>query len=384
MNFEFATATRIVFGSGKIKEAADSARSMGKRVFLVTGKNPDRAEPLLASLKTNNIETTPFQIPTEPTTDIVMEGANAARNSQCDFVIGMGGGSVLDAAKAIAAFMTNDGELLDYLEVVGKGKPLAKQSAPWIAVPTTSGTGAEVTKNAVLSAESKRVKVSLRSPLLYARIAVVDPELTLGLPPSLTASTGLDALTQLIEPYVSIRANPVTDSLCVEGLRRCAKSLRRCYEKGSDTQARTDMALASLMGGLALANAGLGAVHGFASPIGGEFPAPHGAVCAALLPHVMDANIRSLLQRESANPVLKKFDEIARILTGKPQAEAKDGLSWIRDLCARFEIPSLQAYGIRSADLPGLVEKSARASSMKGNSIQLTPAELQDILESAL
>ncbi|MDA1277722.1 MAG: iron-containing alcohol dehydrogenase [Verrucomicrobia bacterium] len=384
MHFEFATAAHILFGPGTSSKIAAPARSMGARAFVVTGRDPERAQRIRADLISNHIDAIPFQVLREPTTDLVTMGAAAARNSHCDFVIGIGGGSVLDAAKAIAAFMTNPGDPLEYLEVVGQGKPLGNPPAPWIAVPTTAGTGAEVTKNSVLASESHQVKVSLRSPLLYARMAVVDPQLTLGLPPSMTASTGLDALTQLIEPYVSIRANPLTDAFCVEGLRCCARSLRRCFENGSDLAAREDLSFASLLSGLALANAGLGAVHGFASPIGGAFTAPHGAVCAALLPHVIDVNIRALRQREPENRILRRFDEVARLLTGKPQATSAEGALWVRDLCERFEIPKLRSYGIRSTDLPALVEKSSRASSMKTNPIQLTGNELREILAGAV
>ena len=211
------------------------------------------------------------------------------------------------------------GELLDYVEIIGRGQALTKPSAPFIAIPTTAGTGSEVTRNAVLASPEHRVKVSLRSPLMLARVALVDPELTYDLPPALTASTGLDALTQLIEPFVCLRANPMTDGLCVEGMRRAARSLRVAFTDGQNKSAREDMAVASLFGGLALANAGLGAVHGFAGPIGGMFPAPHGAVCAALLPHVMTANIRALRQRAPGSEALRRYDKVARLLTGSTQ-----------------------------------------------------------------
>src|SRR5207245_11298164 len=212
-------------------------------------------------------------------------------------------------------------ELLDYLEVIGQGRALENASTPFIAMPTTAGTGSEVTRNAVLASPRHRVKVSLRSPFLLPKIALVDPELTYDLPPSITASTGLDALTQLIEPYVSSRANPMTDAVCVDGLRRVARSLRVAFEAGRNAAAaREDMAVASLFGGLALANAGLGAVHGFAGPIGGMFPAPHGAVCAALLPDTMEVNLRALRRRAPESETLRRFDEIARILTGRPEA----------------------------------------------------------------
>ena len=280
--------------------------------------------------------------------------------------------------------LTNGGALRDYLEIIGRGQALTQPPAPFIAIPTTAGTGAEVTRNAVLAAPEHRLKVSLRSPLMLARLAVVDPELTYDLPPALTASTGLDALTQLIEPYVCLRANPMTDSLCVEGIRHAARSLRAAFRNGHDIQAREDMAIASLHGGLALANAALGAVHGFAGPIGGMFPAPHGAVCAALLPHVMAANIGALREREPQNSALRRYDEIARLLTGDSGATADAGVAWVRELVADLQIPSLRAYGIGEAHVAELVEKARTASSMKPNPIVLTPAELAVALRSAV
>jgi alcohol dehydrogenase class IV len=280
--------------------------------------------------------------------------------------------------------LANPGELLDYLEVVGRGKALARPSYPFIAIPTTAGTGAEVTRNAVLASPEHRVKVSLRSPGMLPRIALVDPELTWPLPPAVTASTGLDALTQLIEPYVCSRVNPMTDALCVEGLQRAARSLRAAFENGRNAAAREDMALAALFGGLALANAGLGAVHGFAGPIGGLFPAPHGAVCAALLPHVMDANLRALRQRQPASPTLGRYEHIARLVTGSPTAGAGQGVEWVRRLVADLRIPGLAAYGLTAQHLPDLVDKALQASSMKANPIPLAPDELAAILRAAL
>ena len=219
---------------------------------------------------------------------------------------------------------------------------------------------------------------------MLPRLAVVDPELTLGLPRAVTASTGLDALTQLIEPYVSARANPMTDLFCVEGMRRAAGALPRVWENGGDREARTDMAWASLLGGLALANAGLGAVHGFAAPIGGMFPAPHGAVCAALLPHAMEVNVRALRARAPASPALGRYDEVARLLTGRSQATAEDGVRWMAELCERLEIPPLRAYGVSEADIPALVEKAAQASSMKGNPIVLDRKNCGQIIKGAI
>jgi alcohol dehydrogenase class IV len=276
--------------------------------------------------------------------------------------------------------LTNGGNLLDYLEVIGGSQPLRVPPAPFIAVPTTAGTGTEVTRNAVLASHAHRVKVSLRSPLMLARFAVVDPELTLDLPPEVTARTGLDALTQLIEPYVSNRSNPLTDGFCVEGLTRASRALRRAYHHGHDHAARADMSVASLLGGLALANAALGVVHGFAGPLGGMFPAPHGALCAALLPYGIEMNIRSLRARDPSGETLRRYETVARLLTGRPQARAEDAVDWTQAICRELQIPSLRAYGVREADWPAVVEKAARASSMKGNPVALTPDELREVL----
>lgn len=384
MRFEFATAGRIVFGPGTLKEIGASARALGTRPLVVTGRNPARAVKLLELLVANGLSAATFAVASEPSTDAVLAGVEQARQSRCDLVIGFGGGSALDAAKAIAGLLGNDGNLLDYLEVIGRAQPLPRPGVPCLAIPTTAGTGTEVTRNSVLASPEHRVKVSLRSPFLLPRVAIVDPELTYGLPPAVTATTGLDALTQLLEPYVCNRANPLVDALCVEGIRRAARSLRRACECGEDPAAREDMALVSLFGGLALANAGLGAVHGFAAPIGGMFPAPHGAVCAALLPPVMAANVRALRERQPASPVLARFGEIARLLTDRPQATAEDGIAWVRELCRTVAIPPLRTYGVNEGDIPAVVEKAALASSIKANPIVLTREELAGALAAAL
>ena len=326
MRFEFATATRIIFGPGTLSELGSIARQMGSRALIATGLPADLTEPLLEILQAEGIDCLSFRVPAEPTTHLVQEGTQLARAKERNLIIGFGGGSAVDTGKAIAALMTNDGEPLDYLEVIGGGKPLVRPPAPYVAVPTSAGTGAEVTRNAVLASPEHRVKVSLRSPLMLPRLALIDPELTYSLPATVTASTGLDALTQVLEPYVSHRANPLTDSLCREGMARAARSLRRAYEDGVDAAAREDMSVTSLLGGLALANAGLGAAHGFAGPVGGMFHAPHGAVCAALLPHVMEANVRALGEREPDSLALRRYDEVAQILTGKTNATAAAGV----------------------------------------------------------
>src|SRR5215469_229016 len=379
MQFEFATAARVIFGEGKAAVLPEIARSFGARAMVVTGASAERAASLVSALSAQT-----FAVSGEPTVDLVREGARRAREAGCDVVISVGGGSVIDAGKAVAALATNGGEPLDFLEVVGKGRAIAEMPLPFIAVPTTAGTGSEVTRNAVLGSTERGVKASLRSPMLLPRVALVDPEWTYGLPPAVTASTGLDALTQLIEPYVSARANPLTDAICVAGMERAAGALRRAYRDGADRDARRDMALASLFGGLALANSGLGVVHGFASPLGGGWKAPHGALCAALLPHGIAANVAALRARAPEHPALKRFAVVARLLTGRKDARAEDGIEWVRALCAELNIPALEAWGISETDLPGVVEEAARASSMKANPLRLTSEELMGVARAAL
>lgn len=383
MRFEFATATRIIFGQGTFNEAAQACEGTGNCALLVTGRNPDRAAPLLETLEKSRIKTGIFIVSGEPTVDLIIAGVEIARQNACDFVIGIGGGSVIDSAKAIAALLTNSGDVMDYLEVVGLAKPLSRPSAPCIAIPTTAGTGAEVTRNSVLISPEHRVKVSLRSPTMLPDLAVVDPELTYSMPPSLTASTGLDALTQLLESFVSSRSNPLTDGICLEGLRRAGGSLLRAFEDGADESAREDMAVSSLFGGLALANSGLGAIHGIAGPMGGMFPAPHGVICARLLPFVMEVNVRAL-RRDSSQQYISRYDRAAQVLTGKSNALAEDGIAWIHRLCEDLHIPALSKFGITEEDFPELISRAKKASSMKGNPVALTDEELMETLQKAV
>lgn len=384
IQFEFATAARIIFGSGSLYNLGAIAPKMGRRALVVLGSNPLRAASLLDILAGQTIKASNFTVIGEPTVELVRQGVAQARQEQCDLIIGFGGGSALDTGKAIAALLTNGGDPLDYLEIIGRGQPITRPAAPYIAIPTTAGTGAEVTRNAVLGSPEHKVKVSLRSPLMLPRLALVDPELTLTMPPPVTASTGLDALTQLIEPYVSPKASPLTDAFCLEGLNRAARSLPTAYRDGDNLPAREDMSLASLFGGLALANAGLGAAHGFAGPFGGMFDAPHGAVCAALLPHVLEINIRAMYKRQPRSQALTRYEEVAQILTGNPEAAAVDGVVWVEKLCRNLQIPGLGAYGLTQAYFPELIQKARQSSSMQGNPVKLTDDEMQEILERAM
>jgi alcohol dehydrogenase class IV len=357
---------------------------MGRHAFVVTGRNAARAAALIDGLEEDGVKCSRFGIAEEPTTDLALAAVGEARRQGCDVVVGFGGGSVLDTGKVVAALLTNSGDLVDYLEVIGSGQPLQHASAPYIAIPTTAGTGAEVTKNAVLDSPRHRVKVSMRSPFMLPQLALVDPELTVTMPPAITASTGLDAFTQLLEAFVTRQANPLTDALCREGLQRAARSLKKAYIDGQNTEARCDMCLASLFGGLALANAKLGAVHGFAGPLGGMYRAAHGALCAGLLPHVMEINIKALHARAPESQALERYDEIARIVTAEANAKAADGIAWVGDLCRQLKVAPLADHGIKAQDLPAIVDKAAKASSMKGNPIELTADELTEILQRAL
>lgn len=384
MKFEFATAVRILFGPGVSGLAGAEAAGFGRRAFVLTGSRPERASGILRQLHDHHVAYAGFAVGAEPTTELLRGAVEQARSFGAELVIGVGGGSVIDSGKVVAAMLANSGEILDYLEVVGSGLSLARMPAPYLAVPTTAGTGAEVTRNAVLGSPAHRVKVSMRGIFMLPRLALVDPELTASMPPALTAATGLDALTQLIEAFLSLRANPVTDGICREGLARAAEALPAAYADGGDRKAREDMSIASLFGGLALANSGLGAVHGLAGPFGGMFHAPHGAVCGRLLPFVLEQNLRALARRSAASPVLGRFTEAARILTGNADARAEDGLEWVRTLCAKLSIAPLAAYGFRDDHAPELIAKAMQASSMRGNPVALEAPELGAILAAAM
>lgn len=382
-SFEFITANRIVFGVGSVQNAAQYASEFGRRVFLVAGKSTP-VDFLVDLLEKENLTVEIARTQGEPTVARLGELCSLARKNLPDLIIGIGGGSVIDSGKALAAILPNPGDVLDYLEVVGKNQPLVNNPLPYIAIPTTAGTGSEVTKNAVLKVPEKQAKVSLRSPKMLPQIALVDPELTLTVPPEVTASTGLDALAQVIEPYLSIKANPMVDLFCREGITRASRSLLRVYKNGNDLAARTDMAWCSLIGGLSLANAGLGAVHGFASPIGGMFEAPHGMICARLLPIVFSYNARFIRETDPSNPVLHRFLEVSCLLNDDLEAGISDGVRWLETIVEKLNVPGLSSYGIKREDIPAIVENAQIASSMKANPVKLPPEILEIILEEAL
>ena len=378
--FEFATAGRIIAGAGRAADLPDVLAGLGTRVLVCAGANPARHDRLLAGL---GLPAAVFTVAGEPTVGLARAALAAARDHGADVVAAIGGGSVIDTAKAVAVLLGNGGDPLDYLEVVGAGQPITRPAVPCIAVPTTAGTGAEVTANAVLASPEHRVKASLRSPLMIPRVALVDPELTVSCPPQVTAASGMDALTQCLEPFVSSRASPLTDGLAREGLRRAAAGLRAAYADGGDLAARADMSVCSLLGGMALANAKLGAVHGLAGVIGGARPVPHGVACAALLAPVIETNVR-VLQSGPVQPALPRYTEVAWLLTGAADALVEDGLAWIRETVTRLAIPGLAAYGVRPGDVGEIAAAAARSSSMQGNPVLLSDDDLRAIVLAAL
>jgi len=393
MSFEFATATRIIFGRGSLATVGSLASALGRRAFVATWASSSRAAPLLGLLEGAGVAYRVEACSGEPSFESARKAIAAAQDFGADLVIGFGGGSAIDTAKVVGALLANGGDPLDYAEVIGAGKPLTRDSLPVIAIPTTSGTGSEVTRNAVLTA-SEGVKVSLRAATLLPALALVDPELCLSLPARVTADSGLDALTQLLEPFVSARRNPLVDALCREGMARGLRSLPKAFAAGrraegedppeeGDIEAREDMALASLFGGLALANAGLGAVHGLAGPIGGLVGSPHGALCAALLPVTVGVNVRALAARATGDEALSRYAEIASLVLGRPARAEELGPALAR-FGESLETRRLGELGVGRADFPAIVRGARAASSMKANPIALEEWELLAILEAAL
>ncbi len=384
--FEFATAGRIMAGAGRAAELPGVLAGLGSRVLVCTGANPARHASLLAGL---GLPAAVFPVAGEPTVELARAGVAAGREHGADVIVAVGGGSVIDLGKAVAMLLANGGDPLDYLEVVGSGQKITQPSAPCVAVPTTAGTGAEVTANAVLAVPGHRLKASLRSPLMIPRVALVDPQLTVSCPPPVTAASGLDALTQCLEPFVSVRATPLTDGLAREGLRRAATGLRTAYADGADLAARTGMAMCSLLGGIALANAKLGAVHALAGVVGGTADVPHGMACAALLAPVIEANVRALRSAAPGSPTvnraaLDRYAEVAQLLTGMPGASVEDGLAWIGETLTLLGVPGLAAFGLGPGQAGDIAAKAAGSSSMQGNPVPLSQGQLETVLLEAL
>jgi alcohol dehydrogenase class IV len=384
MKFEFSTAQRIIFGNDEIHKLPQLLADFGNRYLLVVGFDAWNATPapeLLTQAKTTWLT---YRVSHEPTINTIDEGVRLAREMDAEAIIGLGGGSAMDTAKAVAAMVHNPGTLLDYLEVIGAGRPLQSRSLPVIAIPTTAGTGAEVTRNAVIGSPKHRVKVSLRNNTMIPAVALVDPKMTLGLPKPITVASGLDALTQVVEPFVSVFANPVTDALCREAIRTAATALPNVHRNGDILEYREAMAFVSLIGGIALTNARLGAVHGFAGPFGGMYDAPHGAVCGRLLPAVMQMNIKKIRSQTEYGEKLKRYQQIAALIFQDAAAAPEAATDWVSELVERFEIPRLGEYGLRRNEFDDLVNKAQASSSMKGNPVRLSDEDCLEILEASI
>jgi alcohol dehydrogenase class IV len=379
--FEFATAGRVLFGAGRSAELPELLAGYGSRALVCTGASPYRHADLLAGL---DLPTVVFPVAGEPTVDLARAAVAAARQHGADVVAAIGGGSVIDTGKAAAMLLGNGGDPLDYLEVIGGGHAITRPSVPCVAVPTTAGTGAEVTANAVLASPEHQVKASLRSVTMLPLAALVDPQLTVSCPPEVTAASGMDALTQCLEPFVSLRATPLSDAVAREGIRRAAAGLRRAHADGADLAARADMAVASVAGGMALANAKLGAVHGLAGVLGGTVAVPHGVACAALLAPVIEANVAALRAAGSPeHPAMARYAEVAALLTGDSAATVEHGVAWVRETLALLAIPGLATFGLVPELAGGIAAQALRSSSMQGNPVALTEGELRAILARA-
>jgi len=381
MKFEFHCPTEIIFGPGVLKRTGDIAGTYGKKALIVCGKNSMEKSGslslLLNEIEKHGIDGVLFDgLQNEPAVDIVDTGVKIAVKKKCDIVISMGGGSAVDLGKAISGIVTNGDTAMDYLEGVGYGKVMNKPSLPFIAIPTTAGTGSEVTKNAVITSVKHKVKKSIRNNFLFPEVALVDPELTISLPPEITAHSGMDALTQLIEAYVSGRAQPIPSALALHGIGIAGKSLEKVYLDGKNLSMRENMSFASMLSGIALANSGLGAVHGLSAELGALFDIPHGLICGILLPEIMSLNI-------SSNP--EKFGEIGSALTGLafkyPEEGAEAGLEFIKSLKKTLSIDrKLSEFGIGKEDIDTIIN-NASSSSMSGNPRELSRDEIATMLE---
>ena len=384
VRFDLAVPADIRFGAGRVSEVPEALSGLGaSRVLIVTGRTTSRADTLRSALREAGMSSVVFGVAAEPSIERVRAAVTLLAEAGCDAVLGFGGGSALDVAKSVAVLATSGTDPIDHLEVIGAGRPIEQPGLPCVAVPTTAGTGSEVTRNSVLSGGG--VKASLRSPLMLPRVALVDPDLLAGVPKTTIAASGMDALSQLIEPLLSRRANPFTDALARDGIRRSARSLHRAYREGmEDPGVREDLALASLFGGMCLANSGLGAVHGLAAAAGARLSAPHGAVCAAVLAATMDVDLRALRGRAPDHPALDRISEVATLLTGQPDAPSEDAIAWLRRLTAALSIPGLASYGLDQNEIAPVVMAAQKASSMRGNPIDLSDEEVGEIVTHSL
>lgn len=374
--FSLTLPAEIRFGRGTALASIPELAGLAPRLLVVHGADAGRAGWLLDGLRAAGVEVRGIGCGTEPDLDMLEAAVTRAREFRAGAVIGCGGGAALDLAKAVAALANEAHPPLDYLEVVGSGRKLGTTPLPFVAIPTTAGTGAEMTRNAVIGVPAHRRKVSLRDPRMLARLAVIDPGLTDGCPRPVTMASGLDALVQVIEPYLSSRANPVTDALCRDAIPMALAALGRLAE-AEDREARDAMAHVSMIGGIALANAGLGAVHGLAGPLGGVTGAAHGAICGRLLPHVLAANAAALA---ADHPVKARLAEIGRMFAAHLGVHDPDALDGWLDCVG---LPRLGALGLDPADIPAVAAMAGGSSSMRGNPVDLDESCLIGVMRQA-
>ncbi|MCA0936062.1 iron-containing alcohol dehydrogenase [Vibrio alginolyticus] len=377
--FQFMTATRIIFGEGALRDSLTVINQFGYSVLLVTGKDRQRAIPILNYLKAQNMRYQHVAIDGEPNITMVEETAVIGRKFKPDMVVAIGGGSVLDMGKALAAIIPNQGNVYDYVEVVGRNVPLKAKPLTFIAIPTTASTGSEVTRNAVLKSGQDKVKVSLRSPEMLADVAIVDPTLTYGTDLYTSGRGAMDAFTHLMEAYVCGDPNPLTDMVCEEGLRRLSQSvIAGCKE--DNYNARADLSFAALLGGMAITNAKLGAAHGLASALGGKLDAPHSVITARLAPHVMQENINAAKKSGRAD-VVDRYRKIAQIVTNRTNANEHDGVLWVSMVLDKLELPSLGKFGVCQTSFEQVAKDALKSMAIKGNPLPLNQERLIYILK---
>ncbi|RJX64840.1 iron-containing alcohol dehydrogenase [Vibrio sinensis] len=377
--FQFMTSTRIIFGEGALQSSLSVMNQFGYSVLLVTGQNMQRSSPIINYLQQHNMRYQHIAISGEPNITMIEESALGGRKFQPDMVVAMGGGSVIDMGKALAAIIPNQGDVYDYVEVVGRNVPLKTKPLPFIAIPTTASTGSEVTRNAVLRSGQDQVKVSLRSPDMLADVAIVDPTLTYGTDRYTSGRGAMDAFTHLMEAYVCGEPNPITDMICEEGLRRLSRSvISGCLE--DDFDARSDLSFAAMLGGMAITNAKLGAAHGLAAALGGKLDAPHSVITARLAPHVMMENIR-VAKEADREDVLNRYTQIAKILTGRSNAHRNDGVLWVNMMLEKLALPNLSDFGVCMTSFDLVAEDAMKSVAIKGNPLPLTKERLMYVLE---
>lgn len=389
--FDFARTPNILFGSGRFNELAPLIRSYGNTVLLVTGEShlqqTPHWQPLLDDLNELKITTHQTRVSGEPSPEFIDKTVAAFKNRRIDVVAGIGGGSVMDAAKAIAGLLQLDQSVMDFLEGVGPELPYNGPATPLIAVPTTAGTGSEATKNAVLG--TREYKKSFRHELLIAEYALLDPALLASCPAEQIAANGMDALTQLMESFISTRSNPMTDALAISGLCRVRDSLPAWYqyESAAPPHCREDMAYAALQSGICLAQTGLGSVHGLAAPLGAFFPIPHGVACGMLVAACTQANIEIMLKRDKANPALDRYATVAATLSNHEYVSNDEARTALLDLLfdwtAQMKLPRLSDYGVTASDFDHIIA-NCRGNSMKTNPVELSDEEVRIILQNCL